>query len=109
MRGSSGCSTPRWNSPARSMSGSSWRIPATDDVQIVAVRGSLGHIVGHRQPRGVGVTGHVMEHNRPVRIEDVLADPRTWDREAVSGLGMPGVWLAVHSPMAIALRRLCWS
>jgi PAS domain S-box-containing protein len=34
-----------------------------------------------------------MEHNRPVRIEDVLADPRTWDREAVRRTGARS-WLA---------------
>jgi PAS domain S-box-containing protein len=68
--------------------------PATDDVQVVAVRGELGHMVGHRQPRGVGITGAVMEHNRPVRIEDVLADLRTWDLELVRRLGMRS-WLAV--------------
>jgi PAS domain S-box-containing protein len=68
--------------------------PATDDMEFSAVRGALGHMAGYRQPVGVGVTGAVIKQNRPVRIRDAVADPRTWDRETVRHVGIRS-WLGV--------------
>lgn len=68
--------------------------PARNEVEVAAVRGALAQVAGYRQPRGVGITGIVMEHNRPVISGDIQADPRTWDLDSIRRLGIRS-WLAV--------------
>lgn len=67
---------------------------ATSELEFVAVRGALGHMAGYRQPRGSGVTGAVIDENRPVRIGDAQADPRSWDLKTVRRAGIRS-WLGV--------------
>jgi PAS domain S-box-containing protein len=55
----------------------------------------------------VGLIGTILAQNRPMRIGDALADPRTWDREAFQRSGIRS-WLGVpltdgHRPFGVLL------
>src|SRR5439155_14096426 len=47
-----------------------------------------------RIPLGTGLVGQVVAEQRPVRSDDMLADPRVWEPQSLSGLDMRS-WLGV--------------
>src|SRR5205807_1626067 len=66
----------------------------TNEVELCAGRGENVRALGMRVPLGAGLNGRVVATNRPLRIGDVQADPRTWRPEQARDEGLRS-WLGV--------------
>src|SRR5581483_10377206 len=67
---------------------------AAGAVEYVAARGEPIYTVGMRQPLGTGLVGQVIAEGRPLRVPDLLAEPRAYDVALVRQAGVCG-WLGV--------------